>query len=524
MNKLLLLGAFALVALVGCGGGNATATKTLPPDTLRLITINNPATLDPAFSQDNPTNELMSQIYEGLVAFDERNRVVPRLAEKWTISPDGRTYLFQLKPGVKFSNGQPFSAADVKASIERLANPDLGSPLAMGYLGDIEGFQARRGGKASEVKGVQVKGEMEVAISLDKARPYFLGKLTYPVAFMVPKGTAKIESVGQMVGTGPFVVKEFVPNQEIRLQANATYHLGAPKIGKLAYRVVKDPATAVLLYRNQEIDILAINPNDTETFRKDPKLNAQLIYADQPSINYIGMNGKNYAPFANPKVRRAFVMAVDRERIVKSLLNGIGKPAVGILPEMIPQKSRTKPIPPFDVAGAKKLLAESGVKEFPPLELWVSESNRDRKRIAEFVAGQITENLAVPVKLRQAENTLIIDRATKRQLPFFYGNWFADYLDAENFLSVLLADYGQNRTSYDNPEFSRLTQRADQEPNEQKRQELYAQAEDLALQDAPWIPLFHPQDVIAIHPRVSGAKRNLFGFLPYREVSLAKVP
>lgn len=521
MNKLLLL-LVALLVVAGCGGGNATASKSLPPDTLRLILTNNPATLDPAFSQDNPTNELMSQIYEGLVGFDERNRVVPRLAEKWTVSDDGKTYLFKLKSGVKFSNGQPLTAEDVKASVERLANPDLGSPLAVGYLGEIDGFKERREGKLPSVRGVSVKGEMEVSITLDQPRPYFLGKLTYPVAYIVPKGTAKIESVGQMIGTGPFVVKEFVPNQEIRLEANSTYHAGAAKIGKLTYRVVKDPATAVLMYRNEELDILAINPNDTETFRKDPKLNSQLLYADQPSINYIGMNGKNYAPFANPKVRRAFAMAVDRERIVKLLLNGIGKPAVGILPEMIPQKTRTKPIPPFDVPGAKKLLAESGVKEFPPLELWVSESNRDRKRIAEFVAGQITENLGVQVKLRQAENTLIIDRATKRQLPFFYGNWFADYLDAENFLSVLLADYGQNRTSYDNPEFSRLTRLADQEPNEVKRQELYAQAEDIALQDSPWIPLFHPQDVIAIHPRVSGAKRNLFGFLPYREVGLGQ--
>jgi oligopeptide transport system substrate-binding protein len=486
-----------------------------------------PPTLDPARAQDIETISLLGHLFEGLVGWDEKNEIVPLLAEKWTISEDGKTYTFTLRADVKFHSGRTLIAEDVKWSFERNADPGLASPLAKSYLGDIVGVKEKLAGKRKDVNGVTVVDDRTIKIELDQPRAYFLGKLTYPVAAIMPKGLVPegqgLNDPAQLVGTGPFKMVNFIPQQEVALLANAEYHGGVPKIERMSYRIVKDPATRGNLYRAKQLDILSLSVQDIRSFQADDNLKGHLVYADQPSINYVGMNGNHYPPFKDARVRRAFVMAVDRKRITETLLGGVGKTATGILPEFIPQVERTKPIPPFDPAAAKKLIAEAGYEgKLPPIELWVSDQNRDRKTIAEFVVGQITENLGVKASLRLAENSVIIQRATKRELGFFYGNWFADYLDAENFLSVLLSNYGQNRTAYDNPEFSKLTAQADVEQDAAKRKELYAKAEDLVLQDSPWIPLYHPQEVVAIQPWIKGWRRSGFGFLPHTQTIIEK--
>lgn len=511
-----------LLFLTGCTGKTGTSASALRY--LRLSLSQNPSTLDPALSQDSPTNEVMRQVFEGLVRWDTDNTLAPSLAESWAVSADGLTYRFRIKQGVKFHNGQELTARDVKWTWERNSDPTFNSPLARNYLGDIVGVADRIAGKSESISGVTVISDTELEIRLVAPRSYFLGKLTYPATFILPyNSTPKgkiIAKTDEMIGTGPFRANSFTQQSELKLTRNDAYHLGPPKVEGLNYRILKDASTRANLFRAGELDVLSLSQQDVDLFKGDSKLASLLRFETRPSINYIGMNGTVYKPFEDVRVRRAFVMAVDRDKIVSMLLKGVGKKADRILPSSVPLKSPGVSLPPFDPKGARQLLREAGYENLPAIELWTSDSNQDRRAIAEFLVTQLSTNLGVDAKVRLAENSIIIQKATKRELGFFYGNWFADYLDPENFLSVLLSDYGQNRTNYDNKEFSALCRQADSELDPKKRADLYSRAESLVLTDLPWIPLYFVQEVVAVQPRVQGLKGNGFGFLPHSTVVL----
>lgn len=518
MRRALLLLPFVLL---GCGKGDFSERATKKGNELRLVYLSDPATFDPAFAQSVENNALMGLVYEGLVGWSEDNRIEPRLAESWTISKDGLTYTFKLRPGLKFSDGSPLTAADIKRTWERNADPANGSPLASGYLGDVV---AGSGGWHNGLKGVESLNASTLRVRIDKPRPSFLGKLTYAATFpLAPSAPARITDPKQMIGTGPFVLESHEPNQRLKLKPNPNYFRGKPKLDGLTIRIVGDTTTRLALFKSGDLDVLSLSQQDIPGVKKDAKLAPNLTYLDRAAVVYIGMNGKVYPPFADSHVRRSFVMAVDRDFIVEKILYGVGRRADGILPPSIPQRSRLKPFPATSSAQAKELLREAGwAGKLPPIALWVNASDKDRKTIAEYICSQLKTNLGVEASVRLADNNTIIQKATKRELGFFYGSWYADYLDAENFLSVLLSSYGQNRTNYDNPRFTQLCRLGDVESDETKRLALYAEAEDLALKDCPWIPLYFPQEAVAIQPWVKGLKRNAFGFMPPSAVEIVR--
>lgn len=482
--------------------------------------LNAPATFDPARSQDIYTNDLMNLVYEGLVGWSKDNRIEGRLAERWEISDHGRTYTFYLREA-KFSNGRPVTAADFKATWERNAGRAKGSPLASNYLGDIVGIKEVLEGRRSEISGVVAKDARTLVVTTEQARPAFLGKLTYPATFAMPAGTGEISKTDQMVGAGPFIVESYLPDQRTRLKPNPNYHGGKPSIETLTLRVVKDASTRLNLFRQGETDVITLSQQDVAGVQADTDLGKRIDRLDRAATVYIGMNGKVYKPFGNPRVRQAFVMAVDRDFIVREILRGIGRKADGILPPAVPQEPRDKPLPEHNIEQAKNLLRQSGWEgKLPQLDLWVNDANKDRKAIAEFVVTQLRDNLGVDARLRLADANFIIQKATKRELGFFYGSWYADYLDPENFLSVLLSQYGQNRTSYDNPRFTELCRQADSEADPVRRAALYAEAEDLALRDCPWIPLYFPQDAVVAQPWVTGLEYNAFGLMAPTSVQI----
>lgn len=507
-----------ILIVAGCGKGDFSARSAPKAEELRLVYLNAPATFDPSQSQDIYTNDLMALVYQGLVGWGEDNKIEPRLADRWDVSPDGLTYTFHLRDA-KFSDGRKVTAKDVKWTWERNASGAGGSPLVANYLGDVVGVKEVLAGKASEISGVTAVDDKTLTVVIDKPRPSFLGKLTYPATFVLPSGLLplgqKILKPEQMVGAGPFVVESYTPDQSIKLAPNPHFFGGAIGLKGLTIRIVKDSSTRLNLFKSGEIDIVTLSQQDVGGMRADPKYGKQIQTVDRAATVYIGMNGKVYKPFSDPRVRRAFLMAVDRDFIADKILVGIGRKADGILPPAVPQRGGVKPRMPFDVAGAKALVKEAGWEgKLPPLDLWVNDANKDRKAIAEFVVTQLRDHLGVDAKLRLADATTIIQKATQKELGFFYGSWYADYLDAENFLSVLLSQYGQNRTNYDNPRFTELCRLADVEADPTRRAELYAEAEQLAITDCPWIPLYFPQEAVVTQPWVSGLQQNAFGLMP----------
>ncbi len=485
-----------------------------------------PSTLDPAIVQDIDAGDLLGNVFEGLVRYDEENHVVPQLAESWKLENGGKTYVFTLRSNAKFHNGRAVSAEDVKWSLERATAKDFPSPTAQEYLTDIVGVNERNKGLASEIVGIKVINPNHVSITIDKPRAYFLGKLTYPCADVLAKeatGAGQITSITQAVGTGPFKFGSYAPDQKITLVANKDYYLGAPLIDGVERPIVKDASTRINLFRGGNLDFLSLERQDVEGVEKDPTLKSQEQFSPRAAIYYMGLNEVAYPPFANKKVRQAFVMAVDRTKIATQLLNNMPVANGFLAPGIEGYRADLKGTP-YDVEGAKRLLSEAGFpngKGLPDLTLCYRDQKPDIRIVCEAIAEMLKTNLGAPVRLRSMEWGSLLKARNSKKLQMVAASWYADYLDAQNFLSFLLTSTASgNYDSYSNPEFDRLCEQADAESNSAKRSELYQKAEDILISDAARMPLYFDREVSLVSPRVQGLRKNLFGLLPQTKMQL----
>ncbi len=520
-----LVAAFA----AGCGPGKFSKTEnTGPADVFRYPITTKPTTMDPSKVQDGDTIDVLQQVFEGLVGWSEKNEVEPRLAEKWDIVDGGKTYIFTLKKGIKFHNGREIKAEDFKFSIERACNPKFNSVTVETYLSDIVGVTERKKNEASEVKGVQVIDDLHLKITIDKPRMYFISKLTYPCAFLLAKESIKdplkeMNSIDQMVGTGPFKVTKFSPDESVQLVANEGYHLGAPLLKKIERPVVLDAATRVNLYKAGKIDLVQLARGDVDGLKKDAQYSSQIKTYDRASMYYIGFHCNSIEALKNPKVRLAFAMAIDKDQVIAEALSGINQKADSIVPPgCFGYRAKVKAIQ-FDLEGAKKLLAEAGYPEgkgIPELTMYHRDGQPDVKVVAQKVGAQLSK-IGVKVTFQELQWGTYLERHNKHELPFFHMRWAADYLDAENFLSTLLASYGpENKIEYKNPKYDDLCRRADSSQDPEERKRLYAEAEDIVLADAPFIPIYFQKDIELVSPRVAGLRDALFGHLPHYKVAI----
>lgn len=527
---LLLLFACLLLTSVGCQSGFSQRASEGKENTFRYPIVTNPTTLDPFTVQDGDTIDLLMQVFEGLVTWNEHNEIVGLLAESWEITDGGRGYVFKLKPNVKFHDGSILTAHDVKWSWERALGPNLESPVAKSYMDDVVGAMALIEGRASELRGVTVIDDLTLKVMIDMPRPYFLGKLTYPCFYVVPKDKVpsdrEIARVEEMIGTGPFRAESYEPDQLTVLAAFDDYHLGRPKIDRIERPVIKDAVTRLNKFRAGEIDLCPLERQDLAAVEQDEKLKGQLHFFDRAATWYIGMAQTKNPVLRDRRVRQALMMAVDREQIVKVNLGGVNHVANSILPiGVMGYRPDAQPLP-FDVARARELLAEAGYPNgegFPTLELAYREERPDIRIVAEAAASMLGENLGIRIRLRAYEWVALLDKHTKGDLELFHMRWGADYLDPQNFLSLLMATYpygAENTIGYSNAEFDRLCREADSLMDPARRKELYAQAEDIVLQEGPWIPIYFQRDIELISPRVRGVRHSLFGHLPHINVSL----
>lgn len=497
----------------------------------RYPLVTSPTTMDPGAVQDGDTIDCLQQIYEGLVGWGEDNLPQPRLAERIDIEDGGKTYVFTLRDGIKFHNGRPITAEDFKWTMTRNLQKGVNSPVAQQYLSDIVGVNEVARGQAKEISGVEVRDPKTLVIRLDKPRPYFLGKLTYLVAAVLPAESVpfdkEISDVSQMVGAGPFKVAKYVPDQIVVLEPNPDYWDGKPEIDRIERPIILDASTRLNKYKGGELDLVQLERQDIAGIQKDPELIKHLKFFDRPAIWYVAMNQQAFPPFKDVRVRRAFAMAIDKDPIVKDLLGGINTVANSIVPPGVPGHRTDAKFLPFDPEAAKRLLAEAGFpggKGFPPVELNFREARPDIRIVAEAVAGQLKQNLGIDVSLKTSEWGAYLEKWNKGNvIPFYHMRWAADYLDPENFLSFMLATYGpENKLGYSNPEFDALCREADSIMDWDRRKELYARAEDIVLQDAPWIPIYFQRDAELIRPRVAGLRESLFGHLPHSKVRIVE--
>jgi oligopeptide transport system substrate-binding protein len=260
---------------------------------------------------------------------------------------------------------------------------------------------------------------------------------------------------------------------------------------------------------------------------KDNAELAPLIHQfERPSIYYLALNQRAFPPFRDKRVRQAFAHAVNKPEIVRTVHEGVPRQAEGIIPPGVPGFRDDFKGLPYDPEKAKKLLAEAGYpdgKGFPPLKLAFRASVEDIKNTAVAVAADLEKNLGLHVELDETEWATFLKKRNTGEMPFYFLRWAADYLDPQNFLSTMLSSTApENTLGYASLEFDRLCAAADVLQDAAKRMATYHQAEALAVDDAPWVPIYYQKDVELWNPKVKGVEDSAMGHLPHKKTYFEK--
>ena len=522
----------SLLPLAGCPGGGKSGGGGgfgKAPGVLRYPLTANPTTFDPALVQDGPTIDMLQNVYEGLVGWNDKNEVIPLLAAKMPeLSNGGKTYTFTIRDGATFHNGRAVTAEDIQYSITRSLDKALNSPVALNYLNDIEGAEAFAKGTAKEVTGIKVVDPKTIQITIVAPRAYFLGKLTYPTAYAVakeevekgqknPAGAYEI-SEKTAIGCGPFKLGEVIPRSKVNLVAFDKYWQGKPKLEKIERPIILDGKTARNLYDSGQLDYITEEKSNYEQDNKNDALKSEIKQWDRAATFYLGINQTNLPAFKDKKVRQAIAHAIDKDAIVKDVLLGVNQKAEGVLPKGIPGYDPNLKGLGYDPEASKKLLVEAGFPEgkgLPEITLSFREQVSDLRKTAEVVKEQLSK-VGIKVNLQEMEWGAYLKLNNDNKHDLFHMRWSADYIDPQNFLSLLLASDGpENHVGYKNPAYDALCKQADAESDPVKRLALYHQAEVMVVDDAPWVPIYFQKDLELMKPWVGGIRDSLMGHLPH---------
>lgn len=469
-----------------------------------------PPTLDPALTSDVESATYIVEIFSGLVGFNKDLKIVPDLAEKWDVSNNGQTYTFAIRKDAKFHDGRPVTAQDVKYSLERAADPKTRSTVSPLYLGDIVGFMDKYTGKAQNVSGIKVIDDYTIQIDITRPISYFLAELTHPSSYIVDKNN--VES-GQQPwylkpnGTGPFKLVSWDQGQQITLARNPDYY-GDVKPSVDQVQFLLGGGSAMTRYENGDLDSVRVTLADIERVSDTSNpLNKELGVEPQLSTSFLVFNTRK-APFDDPKVRMAFAMSIDRQKLNDVVFKKMRVLATGILPQSFPGFNPNLQAIPYDPAGAKQLLSQSKYASGLPDIVWNTvggggAAGSDVQAIAEM----LKTNLGANISIEQTDWATYLSQINGTNIDFqmFDIGWSADYVDPQDFLGLLFNGKSTNNWSgYDNPQVNQLLDQASVEPNLEKRISTYQQAEELILKDAPVLPISYGRDYWLTKPYVKG--------------------
>ena len=492
--------------------GKATPTSELPKPTVTLppahpsgnelrLYSEQPETLDPAIAQDVTSHRFVALIFSGLVALDSNLEVVPDLAESWEVDDSGTVYTFHLRTNARFHNGRAVTAKDVRYSLERACDPKRGSvKRAQSYLDDIVGVMERTKGQADSIAGVKVLDDYTIQITIDAPKPYFLAKLTYPTSYVVDRESVERDPDGwtdNPIGTGPFKLKE-ISDEKTVLVAFDDYYQGRPNIDRVTFY---HRGQAVNMYERGQLDIVEIGVSyvDRVLDPKDP-LHPDLRVVPQLDVWYIGFNCQK-PPFDDPHVRRAFAYATNKKAIAEIVFNKMVLPAKGILPPGMPGYNPDLKGLDFDPDTAAEELSQSkygDASELPPIILTVTGA-----ATGEMLAEMYKQSLGVEIQVEVVDWGEFLRGLDEQKYQMFSLGWIADYPDPHNFLDLLFhSDSAYNHGAYSNPKVDALLEKARVEQDHDRRMALYRQVEQLLVQDAPWIPLYHSAGYYLVKPYV----------------------
>lgn len=511
-NLFYLFIAFGIVLLAGCSSDNTegeagTATEgDKSGGTLVYGRGADSVSLDPINVTDGESIRVTHNIYETLLEYDHNLELQPKLATDYTSSEDGLTWTFQLREGVKFHDGTDFNADAVVFNFERWMDPE--NPY---HEGDFPYYPFLYGGfKGDEnhlIESVTATGEHELEIVLKRKTAPFLSYLA--ISMFGIASPAAIEQYGagiseNPVGTGPFKFDEWNRNNTITLSKNEEYWMdGKPYLDQVIYQVIPENSARLNALQTGEIDIVdGMNSSDT-TIVEDTE-GIELLKRPSFNIGYMAFNMEK-EPFDNPLVRQAINMAIDKEEIVEAFYNGLADPATSPLPPSLWSHDESLEKYDYNVEEAKKLLAEAGYEDGFTTELHTMSNPRpylpEPMKIAEAIQSDLAE-IGITADIVSSEwATYLEDTKNGKHSMAMYG-WTGVMADPDNFLYPNLSKTNaevpaQNIAFYKSDEFTSLITEARETIDQDKRTELYQQAQQLFQEDSPWVMLAYTTPPLA---------------------------
>lgn len=492
-------------------------------------------TLDPAFAKDQSIIWPCRQLYNGLVQLStseqpgsEPMQVLPCIAKSWTVSPDGQTYTFTLRSDVRFHNGRQVVANDFVYSFGRILDPSVASPGVWIF---------------SSVKDFSAIDDTTFVIRLKEPFAPFLSLLGMVYCSVVPREV--VEQYGKdfrshPCGTGPFRFQYWKEGVKLVLRRNPDYferdaqNKPLPYLDAIAVTFIVDKQTAFLEFVKGNLDFL----NSLDASYKDelltldgnlkPKYVSRLVMTSTPYLNteYLGflMDGEN-SPLHDVRIRQAINYGFDRRKMMRYLRNNIGQPGtMGFVPPSLLEDGTQRPsYYEYNPGKSRRLLSEAGYPDgqgLPRLKLGTTAGYLDLCKYLQQQLGLLGIDVQVDVNPPAA----LREQIAQGRLPWFRGSWVADYLDAENYLSLFYspnrAPAGPNYSHFSSKKYDRLYEEARRCTDPARRMSLYQTMDSMVMQQAPVLVLYYDQILHFTHPNVKGLRTDPMNTLDLRHVTI----
>ncbi|HVH67837.1 MAG TPA: ABC transporter substrate-binding protein [Gemmatimonadales bacterium] len=500
LSRLPPLGALAL-ALACRGAGSRTG-----PVSLTYYESYDPRSLDPAFSTDVPTGEMVTLAFDGLTQFDPDGRLLPALADRWSAERQGRRYVFHLRPGVKFHDGTPLTARVVRASLLRVLAPGTkgGRPWPLYPIAGAEAYAAGRG--RGEDVGIEVLGDSGLAFTLTEPLAIFPKFLAMPVAGVVPPPASLPTDPGEHpVGTGAWRFVAWRHDDYLLFSRNPDYWGSAPAADTLTVRIIPEPLTRAAEFEAGRLSVIEVPFGETERWRRERP--DQLIEKPALRVVYVALNNRR-GPLADVRVRRAINRGVNVPAILATVYGGRGVVAHGAIPPGLggvgegPDSAYS-----YDPATARALLKAAGYGSGVSLQLWRTAANVELSRVAQAIQAQLAE-VGVRVELVERDASSQREAARQGKTDMVVLDWWADYPDGDDFLYPLFYSGsfgpGGNYAFYADPVTDSLILLARRTTDDAARAALYRRIDARVYAAAPWLYLWFPTDLWARRPEVTG--------------------
>lgn len=517
---------FALLMLAACaeepdttneedtGGGEET--ETADGGNLVVNIASDPVSLDPHAANDGNSLYVMNAIYDTLVALDTNLELQPALAERFEQIED-TVWEAQIREGVTFHDGSELNAEVVKANLDRVLDPEIGSPLA--FLFDM-------------IESVEVTDAYTVEITTENPFSALPLHLAHPGGHMISlesieadyeaieNGEEPFASVNDNpVGTGYFQYEDRSHGESITLVKNEDYWGEEAQVDGVTFNVVPEDLTRIAELETGEADIIyPVNANDIEQI--DANEGTRVQQSDSSNLTYVGMNTEQ-EPFDDPRVRRAIAMAIDNEPIIEGVTDGVALPAAGPLaPTVIGYSEDVAPIE-HDLDEARQLLAEAGYED--GFSAVIATNDRTTSDIAAIVQAQLSE-IGIELDIEMMETGAYLELTANGETDMFVGSWGTVTLDADYGLYPMFhsenAGAPGNRSFFSNEEVDDFLEEARQTTDEEERMELYEEAQQIIIDEAPVVPIYHSVLLAGLRDAVDGFYQYPSSFPFLRDVTL----